>query len=473
VTSEELRLKASVALQVLSQGEIEKLHSGMLRILENTGVAIENAALREQLRSYGGVVDEGRQRVRFPAAVVEQFLRTIERVDYDNVQPRVSAEVGVYQGMYLVPGSNEFVHFDADAVAKYVKLARLLAGVSGVHVLNYPPAAGRITEPLECRIFAWKHGAEDAGSIQATQLCPYILEMYKVRASAEGKSLNEVFRGGVFMVSPLRLPASEADQLMFFFDHGLRVYISNMLTLGGSAPITLAGALALNLAEQVVIGIINLVLYGDRHWAIGCMIAPIDMRTAMQPYGRPEMLLANLANMQIAQHYGVPAGVHSGLTDAKVPSAEAGMQKLLTALPCALAGGANIEPGLLSIDEVFSPIQMILDAELASAVQHVLRDYVIDEETMAIDLIDSVGPGGLFTEQEHTAKHYRHEQWQPRIWSREMLQSWLRSGCKTDVDRALEVWHEMMAKPDFEPAVSQELERGLREVVRSAEARLM
>ena len=62
------------------------------------------------------------------------------------------------------------------------------------------------------------------------------------------------------------------------------------------------------------------------------------------------------------------------------------MQKLLTALPCMLAGSGNIQPGLLSIDEVFSPIQMILDDELVGALRHVIRGFEINDNTLAVKL---------------------------------------------------------------------------------------
>lgn len=230
--------------------------------------------------------------------------------------------------------------------------------------------------------------------------------------------------------------------------------------------------MALNLAERVVIGAVNRVLFGDRRWTLGGSLTPLDMRTTIQPYGRPEMLLANLANLQLARHYGVPGSAHTGLTDAKLPSNEAGVQKLLTALPCILTGGGNIEPGLLSIDEVFSPIQMIIDAELVGAVRRVLRGFDVNDETLAVDLIDEIGPGGVFIGTKHTAKHFRKAHWQPQIWSREMLQRWLADDRKVDADRALDVWHDLMAQPDPEPGISPETEAQLQSVVERADRHL-
>ena len=462
-------MRPYLKLQVLSQEEIAKIHSAMVSILSRTGLAVEHPDIREAFSECGAETDGQSGRVLFPGRVIDRFLGETRRIEYSSVGPSVSGDAGVYQGMYLEPGTSQIVPFTDQTLAGYVKLACLLEGVTDIGMQNYPTAGGRPTEPLELRIFAWKHGARESGSIQLTELCPYLLEMYQIRADAVRKPLSEVFRGFLFLVvSPLRIPEHEADQLMYFHKRGLRVRFGNMITAGGSGPVTLAGCLALNLAERIALGILERVLYGDRQWSLDSSIAPLDLRTFIQPYGRPEMVLANLATMQLAQYYGVRGSGHCGLTDAKLPSNEAGVQKLLSALPCILAGGGGIEPGLLCIDELHSPIQMILDAELVGALRRLVRGFDVDEETLAVNLIDEVGPGGLFTATEHTVKHFRTEQWQPGIWSREMLQTWLSGERKMDAQRALDVWNDLMSRPDPEPGITQETETQLWDVVRRA-----
>ena len=459
-------------LEVLSQAENERIDRAMVTILSRTGLAVENKVICEMLAEYGAQVDFAAQRVRFSEPLIRRFLEESEEVDAADSRPAIRGQAGVYQGLYLEPGTNELKPFTEETLIGYIRLAHLLDGVTGIHMQNHPLASARATEPLELRIFAWKHGARDVGSIQLTALCPYLLEMYEIKAEAEGKSLAETFNGGAFMISPLRIPAHEAEQVMYFHERGLPVRMTNMLTAGGTGPVTLAGCVALNLAECVAMGVVNRALHGDRGWRLGGSITALDMRTLIQPYGRPEMLMANLANIQLARHYRVAGGVHTGLTDAKLPSHEAGVQKLLTALPCALAGGANIEPGLLSIDEVFSPIQMILDAELVRAMRHVVRGFEVNDETLAVDLIDEVGPGGLFTDREHTARHFRTEQWEPQVWAREMVQAWLIGERKIDAERAFDLWRELMAGPESQPMIDAETEKRLWDVVERAKQRL-
>lgn len=452
-------------LDVLTDEEIDRLHGAMVRILSRTGLAVESEDMRRSLAADGAQVDRASGRVRYAESTIEGFLGEAEKVDRDQWQPRLGTGVGIYQGWYLDPVTGRLGEFTPGTLSGYVKLAQRLEGIGPVHLQNLPTAAARRTEPLELRLFAWQHGANDCGSIQLLELCPFLLEMQQIRAESLGVPLAESFRGQAYLVSPLRVPAAEAAQVMWFREHGLRVHLGNMVTAGGTGPVTLAGAVALNLAECVAIGLIHRALFGERRWAVAGSITPLDMRTLLQAYGRPEMALAGLANLQLARHYRVPGHVHAGLTDAKRPTHEAAAQKLLTAWPCILAGGARIEPGLLSIDEVFSPIQMILDAELVSAIQRVLRGFAVDEETLAVDLIDAVGPGGLFTDREHTVRHFRREQWEPRIWSRHLVQGWLTGDCKVDTERALDRWHAIMASPDLEPQMTPEVEQRLWEII--------
>jgi trimethylamine--corrinoid protein Co-methyltransferase len=250
-----------------------------------------------------------------------------------------------------------------------------------------------------------------------------------------------------------------------------------MLTMGASAPATLAGAVTLNLAEQLALRMLDSALWGEKRLHLGASIAMMDMRTTIRPFGRPEMPIANLMSAQLARHYGASFSGHAGLTDAKRPSAEAGAQKALSALCSLLAGGSVwIDAGLLSIDELFSPVQMVLDNELLSVLGHFARSFEVSEETIGLETILEAGPGGHFLDKMHTARHFRAEQWRPRIWSRRMLRPWIEGGSRSDVDRAREVALQVQSEVEqsgFEPQISERLERDIRQIIERAKRALV
>jgi trimethylamine--corrinoid protein Co-methyltransferase len=478
-----------MTIQALSSEEITEIHSAMVSILSRTGLAVEHPKIRQAFAEYGAQVDPKAERVRIPEEVINRFLDETEPTDTSATvptapsyprgsesvdecyrplcpggRPGLSTRSGVSFDLYLEPGTNQAAPFTEETLGGYIKLARLLDNGIIVRLETLPVGDGRPTQPLEARVFAWKHGAMESGGVQMTKLCPYLLEMYEIKSDALGVQTSEVFCGSIYIISPLRFPSDVGDQIMYFHERGLRVRIGNMFTMGGTGPVTLAGCLALNLAERIAIGILDRVLFGAKQWVLFGEVAPLDMRTLTMPTGRPEVLLFNLATIQLAQHYGVPAHTYGGYTDARLPSTEAGMQKVLTALPCILAGGCNLDAGKLG-GSLCSPIQMILDSDLISALRRTMRGFDVTHDTLAVDVMDEVGPGGSFLATEHTVRHMRSELWRPKVWTEDAYQAKVGEDIKSDVAGALNLWHDFMSKPDPKPGISEETEQRLQAVV--------
>ncbi|MCS7220835.1 MAG: trimethylamine methyltransferase family protein [Anaerolineae bacterium] len=463
---------AANAFNGLGHDEIAAIHRNVLRILAEVGMLVESPDLLGALADFGGTVDRATQTVRFSPAFVERFLAESERFDWDQATPQVTARAGVYLGYYHVPGTDRLEPWTLPYLLDYFHVAKRLEHIGGAGLLGCPLGVPAYLEPLYERLYAWKYGAEEHGTIQVTECCPYILEMTAIYADAIGQPLADVFRGTVYLASPLRLARNEAEQVAYFWKQGLRVRIGNMLSAGGTAPVTLAGAVTLNLAEQLLINLIERALFGERRLHLSCSISVLDMSTLIYPYGRPEMAITNLMTAQLARFYGASFHGHCGLADAKLPSVEAGAQKALTAIPTLLLGGsAHLDAGLLSIDQVFSPIQMILDNEFIGALRCFAREYRVDDEVIGFDVIRELGPGKIFLETEHTARFFRSEHWQPRVWSRQMVEPWMRDGRRLDVDFALERYREIVARSPEPPRLSERVERDLLAVIESARQR--
>jgi trimethylamine--corrinoid protein Co-methyltransferase len=457
---------------LMSAAEIDLIHRGALHVLAEVGMEVQNQHLLQALADFGLPVDFQAERVRFPAPHVERFIAEAEKHDWENARPHVGGSAGVYNGLYHDPASGDLIAWTEEALAFYFALARCLPHLEGASMLGCRLPVPAPLEPLYERYYCWKYGAREGGSIHLDEVCPYLLELYQVLADERGLPLAEVFRGTVYLVPPLKLGRHEAYQVAYFREHGLRVHIGDMYALGASAPATLAGAVTLNLAEQLALRILDWALFGVKRLHLGASISVLDMRTAIYPYGRPEMAIANLMTAQLARHYGASFSGHAGLSDAKLPSVEAGAQKALTAIPTLLAGGDLwLDAGLLSIDEVFSPIQMVLDDEFLSALKHFAHEFPITEETIGLETIMEAGPGGHFLDKQHTVDHFRDEHWQPAIWSRQMLRPWMAEGRQLDVDRARGMVLEMQQRGAEPSGMSDSLEReALRVIERARQA---
>ena len=461
------------SIDVLSDAEVGAIHRGALRVLAEVGMGIESERILHHLEAQGGRVDYGQQRVRYESGVVERFLEDSEAFDWGGITPAVTASAGVYHGLYHDPDSGELVPWTEERLAGYFALARALPNVDGASMLGSRLNPGTPLEPRGERYYCWKYGAQDGATIHLDELCPFIYDLCQLRAKQIGKPLEEVFRGTAYLVPPLKLGRHEAYQFLYFWERGLQVHLGDMHAMGATTPVTLAGAVTLCLAEQLAVGLLQRAFFGGNRFGLGSSISVLDMRTMIYPYGRPEMALTNLAMAQMARHYGLPFGGHAALTDAKLPSCEVGAQKALTAIPTLLAGGRlHVDAGLLSIDEVCSPLQLILDDEFCGALRHLCRQFQAGEEELALDLIAEVGPGGHFIASEHTVRHFRHEQWQPRLWSREMVNTWLKGDRALDVDQARAIYHDLLPSLETGSQLAPEEEEDILSLIKDAKREL-
>ena len=386
----------------------------------------------------------------------------------------MGGSAGVYHSRFHDPRSGELVEWDEANLAGYFALAARLDFVHGASMLGSRlPGAGKL-EPLYERYYCWKYGAQEGGSIYEDELCPFLYDLYQLRADQQGKPIQQVFRASAYLIPALKLGRHEAAQVAWFRRHGLRVGVGDMLGMGATSPVTLAGTVTLNLAEQLALRIFEWALFGEMKLSIGGSMSPMDLRTMIYPYGRPEMALANLMTAQMARYYGAAYSGHAGLSDAKLPSVEAGYQKALSAIPTLLAGGSLwMDAGLLSIDEVCSPVQLVLDNEFLSALTRFTDECEISEASLGLEMILECGPGGSYLDKEHTARWLRREQWQPRIWSREMLGPWLAGPRKLDADLARAQAIQLMERPlegaglapDFESDILKLIEKARQSLV--------
>lgn len=426
--------------EVLSQSEIELIHQSALRILSKMGMEIQNQVLLKDLADFGLLVDYQGERVRFPVKIVEQFLSEVEKYDWEHHVPQVRSTAGLYHGLFHDPATGKLLPWTEERMAYYFALARKLEHIDGASMLGSRLPGPSNLEPLYERYYCWKYGASEGSSIYLDEICPYLYELYQIRADSLGAPIQQVFEGTVYLVPPMKLGRHEAYQVQYFRERGLRVGIGDMYAMGGTAPVTYAAAITLNWAENLALRILDWALFGIQRLHLGTSIAAMDMKTMIYPFGRPAMGIAAVIAAQIARHFGASFSGHGGLSDSKLPSVESGAQKALTAIPTLLAGGSFwMDAGLLSIDEVYSPIQMILDNEFLSALKHFTRSFEVSEDSIGLETIFEAGPGGGFIDKVHTARYFRTELWQPEIWARTMLGPWQSAGSKLDVDLAREI----------------------------------
>lgn len=460
------------AFDVMTPSEIGLIHQGALRILSEMGIEVQSDSILRACAETGFSVDFYSQRARFPNQVVEKFIAETSKFDWQNVVPRVEASAGVYHGLFHDPETGELVPWNEERLAFYFALARSLPHIGKAVMLGCRLPVPPPLESLYERFYSWKYGGAEFGSSWGEDISPYLHDLYQVWADFNQKPIQDVFKVVVHLAPAMKLGRPEALQVEYFRQRGLRVAIEDLVAMGASAPVTLAGAVTLNLAEQFAIGLLNWALFGEKHLHIGGSISPLDMRTTLHAYGRPETAAASLMNAQIARFYGVTYSGHGGLTNAKLPSAEAGYQKALTGMPILFAGGNfHMDAGLLSCDEICSPAQLIIDHEFVGTLAYLAKEFHITPDTLGVETILSAGPGGAYITQPHTARHFRKESWQPQIWSRYALQPWISRGSLLDSDLARQSALELRKK-GLQTFITEDCEKDLLSIIDAAQRKL-
>jgi len=458
-------------IKALDRREEELIHQTVLRIVDKVGMIIESREMLERLAALGGKVDFGKMTVRFSPSFVEEFIASSDRFDWENIKPHVRAGADITPTYYLNPETNEFEKWRLDTILRHLKVAHYLEHTKGMGNICYAvPLEGVPAEAelLFSHYLQFKTGGTSSCSLNDIKWCPAIMEMCEAVAQEKGLKPASLCKGvHVHIINPLKLGAEEAKIIMYFAERGLEIGIGNMSSAGGTAPVTLAGAVALHLAQDIFINIIKRVFFDRRNLILSGALSPMDMRSLMYPYARPEKMMSAVALSHMARRYGAEPIGHTGFTDAKRPGWESGFQKAFTSLPLLMiCGRTSIDCGTLSVDEIFSPIQMILDNEIVSALKYYVQGFEINEDTLAYDVIAEIGPSGNFLNTGHTLEHFRAAQWEPKICSRDMFGSWIRAGAKIDTDRALEIYRDIMQRPDLPPRVSEATERKLLEIIR-------
>jgi trimethylamine--corrinoid protein Co-methyltransferase len=262
-------------------------------------------------------------------------------------------------------------------------------------------------------------------------------------------------------ISPLAHDGGALETGLLAVEAGLPTGFMTMASCAFTGPATPAGNLVVGNAEVVsALAMLQLHAPGAPVYYAAAQTA-IDLRNGAYTGGGPEDFLFGAATNALADFYHVPLSMGSFATGAKTPDWQAGLENGLSTL-MASATGADmlLGMGLLHGSRIWSYEQLLLDAEIYSIVRALVRGIVIDDETLALDAIRAVGPGGDFLTQQHTRRHMR-ELWQSRYLDRRPFSVWADDPDRrqrTARERAREILATHVPEP-LDPALDAELSR--------------
>lgn len=477
--------------EVMSPAEVQAVHDQVLKILSEIGVTCAHDTLLDRLADMGAVVDRAPQVVRFPVAWLERFLaESCDEYDDDDAlevsctlpwgkrraySGGMEATAGCYP-QFCLTDDGRFVPHTQATIADFTRLADALPHIDRLGVMGVPSDVPPLLGPLVMRLLAWKHAnrkLSGCGEVRDVRLIPHILEMGRIVADHRGEPESRTSFAEVELLSPLRFGAVEAEIFVRFWQAGLKAGIGFMPIAGASTPVTLAACLSIMIAESLFVSILYRACYGLKKLYLQANSSGLDMRTGMFPFGRPERALLILAAGQMARHY------HAGLwasvihNDSKAEDIEAGYAASFNAIPGIMAGTIGLESyGLVSCGEANSAVQLVIDDEYVGALKRFTAGFEVSADTLAWEDVLERGIGGTFLNTDHTAAHFRREFWQPGLFTRETLNSWLTGDRKHAVERAREKAAALLAE-HHPVGVDEATEQALREVIARAGRELL
>lgn len=470
--------------EVLSHQQIHRLHDASLRILDTIGVQVPHADMLRRFADAGARVDMARQMVFIPEELVTRCLRsagkqfTIYGRDTAN-----SAAFGVGRRNYNSIAGEALWLEEPGGKRRYCTLQDVATATRFGHALDQITICGAMADPHELPV-AWR--CIEVFATQLRHTTKPVTFWYHDRASA--RFINEIMimlRGSetaaaqhplcypfLEPISPLRFPVNGIDLLYETARLNLPVPIGPMAQTGLSAPCSVAGTMAQENAEILAGVCITQLIRPGMPVCYGGICHAFDMRTTQLVFSGPEQAIFGVGMTQLGKHYGLPVYVNVGLTDAKRPDAQAGLEAGVT-LAYAAAAGADIfgHMGISGVDQATSLDMLVLQNEVISYVESMQRQLDFSDDALGLETLANVGPGGTLIDTEHTATHFRQELYFPRLLDRQYYEAWRDGGASSMEERCRARKAELLAASPAPPLPADQ-ERELARLVAAAKREL-
>ena len=462
----------------LSDDQLERLHHASLEILDRTGVCLYDQDALDLLKKAGLAVSE-ENRVRIPPALVEWALsvapKRVVLCDRNGRRAMPLERNNVFYG----PGSdcpNVIDHRSGERrpgtlqfIEDGIRVCDALPNIDFLMSLCIASDIDQETANLY-QMRAMLMNSTKPILFVTTEFESFVdvIEMAEIVAGGEEElRRNPICGCYINVTSPLRHNAEALQKLLFMAKKGLPTTYTPVVLRGVNGPVTAAGAIALaNAGELAGLVLAQLVREGTPVILTGGVNDMLDMRTTVDSYGAPEN---RVMLVELAHYYGLPVFGLTGCSDAKIPDEQAAAEAAFALILETLCGaGMAHDVGYLEGGMCFSLEQLVMCDELINYVKRFMQGLEISEETLALDLIDELGPHGDFLSSEHTLRHFR-EDWYPRLFDRRNYDEWAADGAKTLRQRARERLEEILQNHQPEP-LPPDVQEKIDEVVNRAAA---
>jgi len=420
---------AEAQISILSRKDIESVHERTLEILMDPGVAVLSARALAVLESGGAETDGKAMRARIPESLVNETMKklpkTVTLAARDSKRDMVAPRRGP---PFMATNGTAVYMTDLETGEKRRTMSKDLKDFmvlcDAMDPLDYvwpivtahdaPERTHAVDELAISLLNTTKHVQGEAMS--AAEARTQIEIASTIAGSAEELAKRPLFSVIQCPICPLEFERGSVEATMEFAKAGIPVVSMSMALCGLTSPVTLASTIAIINAENIASFAISQATKAGAPVIYSSESTAPNMMTGEIHYGAPEEVLLASASAQMAHHYRVPSmvggfclGIAGDTPGINIDPAELMFDAMTSMTMTDFASGI----GGLDQAKGASLEQVIIDSEVWEMVREMRKEVWIDDAHFLIDLIRSVGPGGSFLKEPHTAKNLRKELFMP------------------------------------------------------------
>jgi len=458
----------------LDEMGLDAIHEGAMHIIENVGIKLDHERALDVYEEAGAEVDREDSIVKVPRDIVED---AVEKAPSEfTLHGRGGQETTVgpgHDGQIRAPGygpPNIRTYEDgrrSSQLDDYKDLIKLCHEEDVINSTGYNVCEPNDVDQEVKHYEMVKHSLElsdmpTMGSVYGEDRAQASIEMTSI--AVDDADMSKPYMAGlVNTVPPRSIDTSMLGGLMTYADYGQPTLVSSFTMAGASAPATLAGAFTLAAAENLTgITLAQLINPGTPN-VFGVPASNIDVRYGSLSIGSPESALFVSYAGQMGRYYDIPSRAGGALSDSKTIDYQAGMESMLVHTATQLADIDYVlhSAGILESYSTISPEKLVLDCDVMRVLDHYKRDFPINEDTLAMDVIEEVEAAGHFLSERHTLTHSKDELFKSEVFDKRSHGDWEEDGSKT----AFEMGHDRVQadldsydQPELDADIQQTLE---------------
>ena len=472
-------------LRFLTNDNARDIHVASLEVLESVGMHCPSAEIMEIFNRAGAAVDFKEKRIRIPQYLVEESLKKAPReivfCGRNSKNDILLEDSRVYFGMGGTPvpyirdiDSGEIRRPGKEDMNRATRLGDAMPNIKFLMTV-----AGAFDVPYEVEYlheFESLFNNTEKPILYSTPGAYAARKVLEMGAAVVG-GMAELKRRPILAlytetVSPLSF-TDVNENMIEFARAGVPVANGPMPMCGASGPMTLAGTAAMSNAENLAALTLCQLVNPHTPFIYTGWVCAIDPRTSRCAYGAPEFAMGtSIFNTTMGRYYDLPTYGFGGCSDSKLPDAQAGAEVMMNGMMAAL-GGTNLihDCGYLAGGSIGSMEMVVICNEIAGMVYRIIRGVKVDEETLAVDVIKNVGPGGHFMSQKHTLDHLK-ELYLPSIFDKTSEETWIKGG-KKDIREVARVKCKETLREHHPEPLPKDVQEKLKQIVKEAEKELV